>query len=235
MRYVILALLLLVVMPAAWPASQRSAEQAVAAALPGAPDAARTALVALLVTLQDGDALGIQVGGTFATFTITGDEVQALKDEPPPGDADEPGGMTEGPTAETPMDAALFVEQLNAARQEAGLGPLELKTELLAVAAAHSDDMAQNNYIAHEGSDGRDPFQRLQDAGIAFRAAAENVTQFTARDDDPNQIAATAFKSWRDSAPHQKNMMNGDYTQCGVAFTIRNGTCWGTLVLIQPG
>ena len=238
MRCAALCLLLLALMPAAWPADQRSAEQAVGAAFSEAPAATRKALVALLVSLRDGDVLDLQLNGSYATFAIIGDQVQVLGDEEPlvdlGEDTGEPGGATEEPGTEAPAAAVAFLELLNAAREQAGLEPLELTADLLLVAASHSEDMSLSGFVGHEGSDGRDPFQRLEGAGIAFRAAAENVAQFTAQGATDNELAATAFTTWRDSAPHQKNMMNGTYTQCGVALAIRNGTCWATLVFIRP-
>jgi len=47
-----------------------------------------------------------------------------------------------------------IVSLINAARTEAGLNTLTFNTELAAFAQGHAEDMAYNNFLSHDGSDG---------------------------------------------------------------------------------
>ena len=50
--------------------------------------------------------------------------------------------------------------------------PLNFRSD---VAQGHSQDMADHNFMAHNGSDGSSPFDRMQRAGYRFSFAGENV------------------------------------------------------------
>lgn len=123
-------------------------------------------------------------------------------------------------------DAAIaeFIALANDARRTSGCdAPLVWHEAVGAVAAAHSEDMRRRGYFDHVGLDGRTPMQRVQAAGIAVRAVAENIAlgQPTGR---------AVFESWRDSPGHRRNMMNCEYTHHGVGLA---GPYW-THVLVAP-
>ena len=45
--------------------------------------------------------------------------------------------------------------------------PLEMNDVVQIAARLHSEDMGAQNYFSHDGLDGRDPFQRMEDVGYA--------------------------------------------------------------------
>jgi uncharacterized protein YkwD len=97
----------------------------------------------------------------------------------------------------------------NRARAKAELPPLTLDPKLTAAAKRHALDMAENDKMSHEGSDGSSPQKRIEAAGYKGRATAENVA-FGIR------TAAGAVQGWLDSPPHKKNLL-GDYQDVGIA------------------
>ena len=53
--------------------------------------------------------------------------------------------------------------------------PLTFDTHLMESAKVHSEDMAKNGFQEHVGTDGKDPFQRMTDAGYKYSFASENI------------------------------------------------------------
>lgn len=74
------------------------------------------------------------------------------------------------PEAETAM-----LRLLNRERQQRSLRPLVMDERLRKVARRHANDMLARGYFAHTDPEGRDPFARLQAAGIGYLAAGENL------------------------------------------------------------
>ena len=66
-------------------------------------------------------------------------------------------------------------EIINARRAREGLKTLKLSDPLSEVAQAHSEDMAENQYFDHTNPDGEGPFDRINNAGIDYRSAGENI------------------------------------------------------------
>lgn len=97
---------------------------------------------------------------------------------------------------------------------ESPVGPLQLNERLSIAAQAHADDMAQNNFMAHEGSDGSDPSTRADRAGYQG-LVGENVARGY---ETPQAVVA----GWIDSDGHCTNMMNGGYEELGVGYAVSN-------------
>lgn len=53
--------------------------------------------------------------------------------------------------------------------------PLAFNATLLGIARTHSKDMHDRAFFAHINPDGKDPFERMADAGYAFNKAGENI------------------------------------------------------------
>ncbi|KAG3128849.1 hypothetical protein PI126_g21208 [Phytophthora idaei] len=64
---------------------------------------------------------------------------------------------------------------VNKERAAEGLPPVCGNKKLQSSSQRHSDDMAQNNYMAHDGADGSTMSQRITDAGYKWGAVGENV------------------------------------------------------------
>ena len=110
------------------------------------------------------------------------------------------------------------LELTNIERAKHGLAPLIWHDQLGTAARAHSDDMAQNNFLSHAGSDGSTPAQRIEQAGVTgLRAWGENVAR--------GQLTPEAMvQSWMNSAGHRANILNENFTHLGVGFAEIPGT-----------
>lgn len=96
---------------------------------------------------------------------------------------------------------------INEYRQRHGLAPLEPADELAALAGEHSQAMAAQRRLSHEGF--RD---RLQRAGS--RVCVENVGQ-------GYRTAEALLEGWRQSPAHHVNLLAGDVARMGIAASAR--------------
>ena len=108
----------------------------------------------------------------------------------------------------------------NAERAKAGCGPLAVNATLTAVAQAHSQDMATNNYFDHNSQDGRTPFDRMTAAGYRYSTAAENIAagQRTAQD---------VMTGWMNSPGHRANILNCALKEIGVGYATGSSSQYG--------
>jgi len=107
---------------------------------------------------------------------------------------------------------------------------LKWNSNLFNAAAAHSTDMAANNYFSHTGLDGRNAGQRITGAGYAWRSYGENIAagQFTVQ---------SVVDGWLASPGHCANIMSANVTEmataCVASSTSRYKTYW-TMDLARP-
>lgn len=99
--------------------------------------------------------------------------------------------------------------------------PLRWDARLARIAAAHSQDMAENAYFSHNSRDGRSPFKRMKQAGYAYDSAGENIA---AGFRSPGSVV----RAWLKSPGHCKNLMRRGYTELGVGYATGGvyGTYW---------
>lgn len=88
---------------------------------------------------------------------------------------------------------------------------LRANATLARVAAAHSADMAGNDYFSHQSLNGDSPFDRMQDAGYRYSSAGENIAA-------GYRSPASVVKAWLASAGHCRNIMRRAFTQLGVGY-----------------
>jgi uncharacterized protein YkwD len=88
---------------------------------------------------------------------------------------------------------------------------------LEAAAQSHSDWMNRNNTLSHTGANGSDPGDRITAAGYIWRTYGENVASGY-----PNE--ESVVEGWLNSEGHCKNIMNGNFTEMGVAVSGRYWT-----------
>jgi uncharacterized protein YkwD len=108
----------------------------------------------------------------------------------------------------------------NAERAKAGCGPLTVNATLTAVAQAHSQDMATNNYFEHNSQDGRTPFDRMTAAGYRYSTAAENIA---AGQRTPQDV----MTAWMNSPGHRANILNCALKQIGVGYATNSSSRYG--------
>src|SRR3954447_7561396 len=71
---------------------------------------------------------------------------------------------------------ARMLQLVNRDRAANGVGPLSFDPALAAVARAHSADMVRGGFFSHTSPNTGDPEARINRAGIAWRAYAENIS-----------------------------------------------------------
>jgi uncharacterized YkwD family protein len=106
----------------------------------------------------------------------------------------------------------------NEERAKQGLEPLELDTELSAVAKDKSLDMQNKGYFSHNSPTYGSPFDMMKQYGIDYRTAGENIAKGQT---SPEQVV----EGWMNSEGHRKNIMNPDFTHIGVGHA-ENGNYW---------
>jgi len=87
---------------------------------------------------------------------------------------------------------------------------LQWSTLLTNASAAHSQDMAANNYFAHDSQDGRTPGDRIAAAGYDWATYGENIAAGF-------PTAQAVVDAWFGSDGHCANLMNGSFRDIGVA------------------
>lgn len=115
-----------------------------------------------------------------------------------------PGGTA---TAE-----AEAVRLSNRARTNAGCPPLRVDAQLTRAAREHSRDMAEHGYFAHVRPGGRDPFQRMAEAGYRY-GAAENIAAGQA-------TADRVVQDWLASPDHRATLLDCSLDEVGIGLHI---------------
>lgn len=122
-------------------------------------------------------------------------------------------------------------EETNAARSTptdcgqygviAATTPLVLDPELSKAAQAHAEDMAANDFMGHEGSDGSDFAERIGRTNYSGNPVGENVA---AGQTSSEEVVA----GWVDSDGHCRNIMNEQATRIGVGYAEGENTQYPT-------
>lgn len=107
-------------------------------------------------------------------------------------------------------------ERLNTAKHGIELRALRLQSTLISVARAHSQDMLDNNYFAHQDLDGGQVWDRVADAGVDYDSVGENLYQSFGI--SKARFAESAVDGWIDSPGHYANILTSfEFTGIGVA------------------
>lgn len=99
---------------------------------------------------------------------------------------------------------------VNQARQVQGVPPLLIDPEATELSRAHSQDMLSRRYFSHVSPQGQDPFERMQTAGLRFRAAGENLA-----------LAPTvelAHEGLMNSPGHRANILRRGFGRVGIGI-----------------
>ena len=106
----------------------------------------------------------------------------------------------------------------NQQRAQSGLAALAISNQLSSAASAKAADMFQNQYWAHVSPSGKEPWDFISASGYSYRVAGENLAR------DFNHTG-DMVQAWMDSPTHRANIMNGRYTETGLAVV--NGSVAG--------
>lgn len=109
------------------------------------------------------------------------------------------------------------VSLTNAARQQAGCGPLNVDASITAAAQAHASDMSARSYFEHTTPEGVTFDQRIRNAGYS-QPGAENIARGAT-------TAESVVEMWMNSPGHRANIVNCALDTIGVGLD-RDGFYW---------
>ncbi|HET9517138.1 MAG TPA: CAP domain-containing protein [Actinoplanes sp.] len=110
----------------------------------------------------------------------------------------------------------------NVERAKRGCGKVTLDTRLRTAIRGHTQDMANQDYFAHESLDGRSPWDRAKAAGYQY-PIGENIAK-------GQPSAADVMHSWMNSPGHKANILNCNAKAIGVGLSYDGGVAvWGQL------
>lgn len=156
------------------------------------------------IPLQPGEELPAQPPEeTPTTETVPPQETPPAQENPDEDAPEESGGVQEAAEAVTSL--------VNAARQDAGLSELELDADLCAAAQARAQEIAQS--FSHTRPDGSSCFTILEEFGVSYRAAGENIAM-------GQRTPEEVMDGWMNSSGHRANILNGTFTSIGVGYYV---------------
>lgn len=167
------------------------------------------------VRLVRGLVLGVALGGGILGCGSGEDSglSSALGASIPPG-VEQPGAdVTLG------CEEARFFRLINlyrVANGKSGLAVSKLATE---AARWHAQDMGVQGYFSHTDSKGRGPQQRLADFGFNS-TSGENIAA-------GNRQASATFCQWKNSAGHNRNMLEASFAVIGIGRAEVSGSMYG--------
>lgn len=107
-------------------------------------------------------------------------------------------------------DATAVLNLVNQARAAQGLGAVTLNAQLTQAATTHANDMNQNNFFSHTGSDGSNIGTRVTRTGYSWSTAGENIARGQT---SPQNV----MNDWMNSSGHRANILNSNFTEMGLA------------------
>ncbi|MBI1905717.1 MAG: CAP domain-containing protein [Rhodocyclales bacterium] len=151
-------------------------------------------------------------GTTYTNVTVRIDAYVLLGATPP-------GSGGTDPTCGLSNFQSALLARINAERAAGATcgssfnGPapaLQWNTALTNAASVHTQDMVNNNFFSHTGSDGSNAGQRITRQGYQWSTWAENIAA-----GQPSVNAV--MDAWMNSAGHCENIMNPYVQDVGVA------------------
>lgn len=113
----------------------------------------------------------------------------------------------------------------NSIRVRNSLVPLRYDNKLETLSREHSRDMLNRNYFNHNTPDGVTPKQRLQTAGINYRAYGENIVK-------NHPSAVSSHEGYMNSNGHRANIL-GDFTHMGVGVAMNANALYQTQLFVR--
>jgi uncharacterized protein YkwD len=108
-------------------------------------------------------------------------------------------------------------------------GKLAKEATVARLAREYSEEMMRGGFFAHTSPDGRDLKARLQEAGIEFSSAGENLAKVT-NASDPASYAHTLLMQHEE---HRRNILDSKYEFLGIGAAREGDTVWITQVFIR--
>jgi uncharacterized protein YkwD len=105
---------------------------------------------------------------------------------------------------------AEMLELINRERAAHNLPPLKADPEMAEVARKHSADMFERGYFSHYTPEGIDPFERMKEDNVRFRAAGENLALAPSLE--------IAHNGLMNSPGHRANILSPNYGRVGISI-----------------
>jgi uncharacterized protein YkwD len=137
-------------------------------------------------------------------------------------------GASDDATALDDQEEA-FLVRINEYRIASFLEPLAPCTSLHRAAQAHSEDMRNEDFFDHVGSDGSSPWDRA--CGACFELGCGPQTSMAENIAAGNAAAEATFDQWKNSPGHNANML-ATFSRIGIGRATGGGTYgsyWTTL------
>jgi uncharacterized YkwD family protein len=120
------------------------------------------------------------------------------------------------------------IRLVNVERTKRGLSALKTNWQVSRIARYKSKDMADLNYFSHYSKTYGSPFDMLENFGVKFSAAGENIASGQTT---PSQVVT----AWMNSPGHRSNILSLSYTQIGVGLAKNKyGKTYWTQMFIKP-
>jgi uncharacterized protein YkwD len=149
---------------------------------------------------------GIAVVGLLATLSHHGGSDKNAAKSTTSSDSNSGSSANSGSTSSSDESQALSL--LNQDRAANGLTALKSNSQLTKLAENYALDMIDRGYFSHYNPEGQSPFDRMNNAGIAYKTAGENLAI--------NTSVSTAEKAFMNSSGHRANILNSTYTDVGI-------------------
>jgi uncharacterized protein YkwD len=112
-------------------------------------------------------------------------------------------------------DRAAIVCEINTARAEAGRAPLTTRRSLGDAADAHSSDMVERRYFAHDSPEGEGPADRARRAGYMRHVESWRIGEILLWSRGEPLTAAHAVDMWLESPSHRRVLLSSRYRDVG--------------------
>ena len=116
------------------------------------------------------------------------------------------------------------VRLVNAERAKAGLSALTMDSAANAAAQVRAREIVSN--FSHTRPSGASCFTALQEAGVNYRGAGENIAY-------GQSSAQAVVDAWMNSEGHRANILNAQFTAIGVGHHVRNGVHYWTQFFVN--
>jgi|JI10StandDraft_1071094.scaffolds.fasta_scaffold04984_14 uncharacterized protein YkwD len=111
------------------------------------------------------------------------------------------------------VQSLLLADLANENRIDNDLPKLVWNDTLARAAQLKADDMAEKGYFAHTSPEGATPWSWFTQAGYLFAYAGENLAVNYSESVDVDE-------AWMDSPTHRANILNGNFTEIGIATAV---------------
>jgi len=119
------------------------------------------------------------------------------------------------PTCPAGADPAAIVCEINVVRQAGGRAPVQARGLLAEAALAHSSDMVDRGYFAHESPDGEGPVSRARHTGYVRDSESWRVGEILLWSRGAPLSAARAVQMWLESPGHRRILLSPRFRDVG--------------------